>query len=79
MRDSAPLSSSLLQYGRAGAHWAAAYGHLEALHTLLAAGADPAAADEVREGGEERKGVACGPAEGPGGGKRDPPVERPLG
>ena len=29
--------------------WAAALGHLEALRTLLAAGANPAAADHVRE------------------------------
>ena len=64
-------SSSLLQYGRAGAHWAAAYGHLEALCTLLAAGANPAAADNVRGEEEGYERVAWGPVKGRRGGKRD--------
>ena len=44
-----PSTRPLLQYGRSALHWAAHYGHLEALRTLLAAGADPARADKVRE------------------------------
>ena len=43
------LSSALLQMGSTGAHWAACCGHLEALRTLLAAGANTAAANKVRQ------------------------------
>ena len=38
----------LLQDGWTASHWAAQKGHLEALRTLLAAGANPAAASKVR-------------------------------
>ena len=48
--DTSPLAYllSLLQDGRT-ATWGAASGHLEALRMLLASGANPAAADRVRE------------------------------
>ena len=65
-----PSSSSLLQNGRTASWWAATYGHLEALRTLLAAGANPAAADKVRREVERRGRVAWVPAEGGRGGKR---------
>ena len=65
-----PSSSSLLQNGRTASWWAATNGHLEALRTLLAAGANPAAADKVRREVERRGRVAWIPAEGGRGGKR---------
>ena len=69
--DAVRVTSSLLQDGWTALYWAAGIGHLEALRTLLAAGANPAAADKVRRGEEECcGGVACSPAEGGGGGKR---------
>ena len=43
------LPLTLLQYGDTASHWAATLGHLEALRTLLAAGADPAASTRVRK------------------------------
>ena len=39
---------SLLQYGQSASYYAAYEGRLEALYTLLAAGANPAAIDKVR-------------------------------
>ena len=47
------LPLTLLQYGDTASHWAATLGHLEALRTLLAAGADPAASTRVRRGEEK--------------------------
>ena len=45
-----PSCDSMLQNGRTASYWAARFGHLEALRTLLAAGANPAAANKVRAG-----------------------------
>ena len=52
--DTSPLAYllSLLQNDTSALSWAAANGHLEALRTLLAAGANPAVANKVREGGK---------------------------
>ena len=45
---SSSCASSQLQNGWTGAIWAATHGHLDALCTLLVAGANPVAADVVR-------------------------------
>ena len=55
-----PLNPSLLQDGRTAFWWATYYGHLEALRSLLAAGANPAAANKVRKGKERRSGGCSG-------------------
>ena len=50
MGENPPSPPSTLQDGWTGTLWAAYYGHLEALRTLLAAGANPAAQNRVRGG-----------------------------
>ena len=85
IRNNAPLRPFWLQHGFTASYWAAARGHLEALRTLLAAGANPAATTRVRGEEDGRTKLwrgRLGPFQG-GRGKaseaRYPPLGRPLG